>query len=183
MASADRPSVLLLHDQLLDARAWRGFADLVSSHADVLTVTAPTPAKFRSRPREWAADVETAAQQALAGRGPVDLALAAGWAIGAALSLLERGAARRALLVNPWPPPAVFEDLPPVTNVADLTDEDRQRFAPAPEGPDTPAPSAPAVQQIDDEGVVIDLPTVTPFPWLEDPQRMDAIVREVLGRQ
>jgi hypothetical protein len=29
---------------------------------------------------------------------------------------------------------------------------------------------------------VIDLPTVTPFPWLENPRYMDAVLREVLGR-
>lgn len=274
MVSANRPSVLLLHDQLLDARVWRGFADRLAGHAEVLTVTAPTPAEFRGRPREWAADLETAVRPALAAYGPVDLALGAGWAIGAALSLLERGAARRVLLVNPWPPAAVFEALP---DVADLSDEERRRFAPPPDRPEVPAPDGAVVEQIDDEGVVraeamkyllevawesdcmdvldeadrlavkqiqteafswllplalaplrdtstadepdwmgraaalasrctvalgstvlarvrellaertpalvvIDLPTVTPFPWLEDPEQMDAVVREVLGR-
>ncbi|MEV6846319.1 hypothetical protein [Actinoplanes sp. NPDC051411] len=60
MASLNRPVVLLLHDQLLDARVWRGFADLISVHADVLTVDAPAPAELRRTPGEWAADLETA---------------------------------------------------------------------------------------------------------------------------
>jgi hypothetical protein len=29
---------------------------------------------------------------------------------------------------------------------------------------------------------VVDLPTVTPYPWLEDPRLIDQLVRELLDR-
>ncbi|GAA0464420.1 hypothetical protein Ade02nite_31380 [Paractinoplanes deccanensis] len=165
------PVVLLLHDQLLDARVWRGFAGLVSGHADVRTVTEPPPAVFRGRPREWAADVAAAARSALPASGPVDLVLAVGWAIEAAIVWCERGLARRALLVNPWPPAATFGPTAPPPDAAE------RPVPPAHE----PGPSDLAVRQLD-EGMVGEeaMSYMLEVAWESD--RLD-IVRELLSRR
>jgi hypothetical protein len=102
--------VLLLHDQLMDARIWGGFVDLVAAHARPVPVLAPGPTTLLSVPSQWARHIGDQARGLLDWESPVALAVATGWSAGAAVSLVDDGLAGRALLLNPGPDPALFEE-------------------------------------------------------------------------
>jgi hypothetical protein len=263
--------VLLLHDQLLDARVWSRFGDLLSAHAEVIVVPTLPAGRLFSRPSAWADHAEREARTQIS--EPVALTFATGWSVRAAASLVEDGLSRHALLVNPAPKPAALREVGPVGAGAP-TQQEGQRLAPDRPGA-TAAPAGPHEKQIADgildreaaeylvdaslsgltalgeedrallkqigtdqfarllplslsdvgsvdfsdepdwvdaiapqperytvalshlpiapvESVrallarrvpqtrVVDLPLRTPYPWLEDPGRMDSLVRELL---
>jgi hypothetical protein len=107
---SELPSVLLLHDQLMDARIWNGFADLLSTHARPLTPPDAPPPSFYPVPSGWAEHIGRRARTLLTPGEPADLTIAAGWAAGAALALAADGLSRRALLINPGPTPAARDE-------------------------------------------------------------------------
>jgi pimeloyl-ACP methyl ester carboxylesterase len=127
MSAVTDPTVLLLHEQLADARIWNGFTDLLSSHARVVTPTGPAPDHLLPAPSQWAAHIGAQARDLLAGGPPVALCVSAGTAAGAAMALLEGGLAERALLINPNTIPAPGQ-APEVPSPADLSEAERARY-------------------------------------------------------
>jgi hypothetical protein len=76
MTSVPSAAVLLLHDQMFDARVWHDFADLVRTHARVVTVDlAPLP-QLNGRPSVWADHIGDGARKVLT--APVTVTVGAG---------------------------------------------------------------------------------------------------------
>lgn len=97
-------SVLLLHEQLQDDRIWDGLKRPLERYAQVQTVWVP-PLRTLGPPA-WADHIEQYARETISQDTPagvIDLVVTVGAAGGAGTSLVAKGCARAALLLNPDP--------------------------------------------------------------------------------
>lgn len=99
--------VLLLHDQFQDARVWGTFASRLAQSMSVETIAVP-PVKMSSKTR-WAAQLIEYAHTHLGTGAAYELVISARGAANAAARLVMDGSARRAMLIDPVVPAAVFD--------------------------------------------------------------------------
>jgi hypothetical protein len=117
-------SVLLLHDQLQDARIWYRLEPAVATFAAVRTISLP-PMHTIGHASAWADHIERHARSEIS-PGTVDLAVAVGGAGEAGIGLVSDGYADAALLLDPDAQPLIMEVIGP-------TDESAQQALRNPE--------------------------------------------------
>jgi hypothetical protein len=96
-----RWSVVLLHDQLQDARVWSGLVPLLASEAVVYTVSLP-PLRTLGSAGTWSEHIGRYARATIS-PGAVDLVITIGGSGEAGIGLIRDQLAGRALLIDPDP--------------------------------------------------------------------------------
>jgi hypothetical protein len=109
-------SVLLLHDQLQDARIWYRLEPAVATFAAVRTISLP-PLHTIGHASAWADHIERHARAEIS-PGTVDLVLAIGGAGEAGIGLVSDGYADVTILVDPDLQPLIMEAIGPTEESA-----------------------------------------------------------------